>query len=142
GDLVAWTGFGHIGAGTLHYGGTAVPFQIEFQRDPADLGCLKRIVVDASEVIAQGYGHGKGGGHIFRGRKHVGQPHIWKSAHVDVAVHAIGGLFAVLVHSLQGVENGGHHHERRKARVVEHFVVELFRSAGPMNVEGYGNHLG
>ena len=141
GDFFTGTGFRHIRAGALHHGGAAVFFQIKLQRYAADGGRLEGIVIDASEVVAQGNSHGKGSRHVFRGREHVGEPHVGKSADMDMAVHAVGGFFAILVHPLQSIEDRGHHHQRSQPGVVKHFVMELFGPAGSVNVERDRNHL-
>src|ERR1041385_4329096 len=52
-DLIAWTRFRHVSAGAFQYGSAAFRLKVELKIYAADCGSFKRIVIDASKVIAQ-----------------------------------------------------------------------------------------
>ena len=54
---------------------------------------------------------------------------------------AIGGVFAVLVHSLDGVEHRRHHRGGRDLGVVQHFVVELLGMRDAVEGQRHRNHV-
>ncbi len=135
-DLVARAGFGHIGAGAFQTGPAAFADQVEIKLHAANAGHVVRIVVDAAEAFPKGQRrHHRGRLSAVRRRKHVLHRDVGISVHADPAVHAVGRVFAVLVHSVQRVEHRGHHGHRTQVGVVQHFVVKLLVRRPAMDVQ-------
>ncbi len=91
-------------------------------------GVCVGILVDAVEPVADRHGGDHRGwiAAVSRG-KHIFHRNRREALHIDVAGHAVGRIFAVIVHALQGVEDRGHHRHRRELEIVEHFEMKLFR---------------
>ena len=92
-------------------------------------------------MVAQGNRNGKCGGHGVHRGEHIGHPHCRVAIHLNVAVHVVGGFFAILVHALKSIEHSGHHHERRHLGVIQDFVMKFPGPGCAMNGELHRDHL-
>src|SRR5438445_422301 len=84
------------------------------------------IIVDSAEAVTEGERRQDSGWlATVSGGKHVFDAHVGISAHADPAIHAVGDVLAVFVHSMQGVENGCHHGQWTEVGIVQHFIMKL-----------------
>ena len=141
--MVSRTGFGYVGAGAFQARPAAFADEVEVELHAFHRRCVVRIVVDASEALAQrkSCGHGCGLA-VFGWHEHVLQGDFGKSLHVDAAVQAVSDLLAIFVHAVQGVEHRGHDGYGAQARIVEHLEMEFLGPGIAMNPQRDRNQLG
>ena len=118
-DFVARADFGYVCAGAFQACPAAFANEIKVELHAVDRGSVVRIVVDASEALAERKRGGHGGGlSVFRGNEHVLQADFGKSLDVDAAIQAVSDFLAVFIHAMQGVEDGRHDRNRAQAWIV------------------------
>ena len=127
-NLVAGTGFRHVGARSFQASGAALADKIEIELHALNVGSVEGIGIDASKAIADsGSGQSRRGLPIVLRGKHVPQRDVGISLHAEHAIHAVSNVFAVFVGAVQCVEDRGHHGQWAEPRVIENFVMEFFR---------------
>ena len=110
---------------------------------PANIRHVVGIIVNTAEAVTERKRCQHGGGLSAIGRgEHILNPHVRISTNADPAVHAIGNVLAVLVHPMQGIEDGCHHGQRAEVGIVQHFVMKLLGRRPAMNVESHRDHVG
>ncbi len=140
--MIAGARFVDTSAGALQPCPAAFFCDLEIQLQALDRRHVVRIVVNTGEALADGTGglHGSGRSSLCRG-EYVLQLHVGKASNSDVALHRIGRLFAVLVHPMQRVIDGGGHCDRTQPRIVENFIMKNLVAGSAVNGQRHRNHV-
>ena len=125
-NVVTGTGFGYVSPGTFQTRRAAVADKVKIKLHTANIRHAVWIVVNAAEAVAEGKCRQDSGwlATVSRG-KHVFDAYVGISAHADPAIHAVGNVLAVFVHSVQGVEYGCHHCQWTEVGIVQHLIMKL-----------------